>query len=336
MQSTELQLNKILVIQTAFIGDVILATALLEKVHHHFPKAQIDFLLRKGNESLFQNHPFINQLLIWDKTSSKYRNLYKLTAQIRRSHYDAVINLQRFFSSGLLIAASKAQYRIGYDKNPWAVMFTHRISHQIGDHTHEVTRILSLTTPIISDETPQRPKLYPNKSDYQKIESFQQSKYVCIAPTSVWYTKQHAAEKWVELINRLKGTTVYLLGAKGDHAACEFISKQSIHPSMTNLAGELSLLQSAALMEGAVMNYVNDSAPLHLASSLNAPVTAVFCSTIPAFGFTPLSDNSSVVETHKELACRPCGLHGKRSCKIGTFECSKSIDVNDLLNSINS
>jgi len=63
MQSTELQLNKILVIQTAFIGDVILATALLEKVHHYFPKAQIDFLLRKGNESLFQNHPFINQLL---------------------------------------------------------------------------------------------------------------------------------------------------------------------------------------------------------------------------------------------------------------------------------
>jgi len=42
--------NKILVIQTAFIGDAILATGVLEKLHRHFPESKIDFLVRKGNE----------------------------------------------------------------------------------------------------------------------------------------------------------------------------------------------------------------------------------------------------------------------------------------------
>jgi heptosyltransferase-2 len=96
-----------------------------------------------------------------------------------------------------------------------------------------------------------------------------------------------------------------------------------------NLAGTLSFLQSAALMEKAAMNYVNDSAPLHLASAMNAPVTAVFCSTVPAFGFGPLSDKSHIVEC-ENLYCRPCGLHGKPSCPEGHFRCAMDIDLSKL------
>ncbi len=330
MQATENQLKKVLIIQTAFIGDVILATALVEKINQHLPNTKIDFLLRKGNESLFEDHPKINKLHIWDKKRNKYINLLKLQSEIRTSSYDAVINLQRFFSSGWLTAFSKATIRIGFDKNPLARLFTHQVKHQIGDDTHEVTRILELAKPIIADQTPVKPKLYPSKLDEQVIKQYQ-SLYVCIAPTSVWFTKQHAPEKWIELIDALDHTTVYLLGAKSDHIACEAIRKKCVSTHVFNLSGKLTLLQSAALMRGAITNYVNDSAPLHLASAMNAPVIAVFCSTIPAFGFTPLSDNSRVVETKKELSCRPCGLHGKKHCKIGTFECSNSIDVNDLL-----
>jgi heptosyltransferase-2 len=115
---------------------------------------------------------------------------------------------------------------------------------------------------------------------------------------------------------------VILTGAKGDAALCEFIKNNSSHPDVINAAGQYSFHQSAALMKGAVMNYVNDSAPLHFASAVNAPVTAVFCSTVPGFGFGPLSDVSYVVETDEILTCRPCGLHGKRTCPEGHFRCS--------------
>ena len=92
-----------------------------------------------------------------------------------------------------------------------------------------------------------------------------------------------------------KRITVFLLGAPGDHELCEFIRTRSTHRLVINLSGQLSFLESAALMKDAEMNYVNDSAPMHFASSVNAPVTAVYCSTVPAFGFGPLSVNRHIV-----------------------------------------
>src|SRR5690606_19138085 len=94
-----------------------------------------------------------------------------------------------------------------------------------------------------------------------------------------------------------------------------------------NLAGELDLLESAALISLAQMTHVNDSAPLHLASAMNAPVTAYFCSTVPEFGFGPLSETHKIVQTSEALSCRPCGLHGKKSCPEGHFKCGTGIKV---------
>jgi heptosyltransferase-2 len=77
-------------------------------------------------------------------------------------------------------------------------------------------------------------------------------------------------------------------------------------------------------MRDAAMNFVNDSAPMHFSSAMNAPTTAFYCSTIPEFGFGPLSDRSRIVESNEDLACRPCGLHGKKSCPLGHFKCGES------------
>lgn len=316
-------MRNILLIQTAFIGDVILATALVEKLHRQFPSAQIDFLLRKGNEGLLHNNPHLRRVLIWDKKKQKTRNLFKILYQIRQEHYDAVINLQRFFSTGMLTALSGATERIGFDKNPWAFGFTRKVPHSFGtdtDFIHEIDRNLSLISHW-TDAQRERPKLYPSEKDFQIVPINQ--KYVCIAPTSVWYTKQLPPERWLALIEKLpKDWTIYLLGGPGDKAACEAILQQTNHKNVINTAGQFNFLQSAALMSKAIMNYVNDSAPLHIASAMNAPVTAAFCSTVPRFGFTPLSEQSFIVETKEKLACRPCGLHGYKACPLGHFKCS--------------
>jgi heptosyltransferase-2 len=158
--------------------------------------------------------------------------------------------------------------------------------------------------------------------------------YVCIAPASVWFTKQFPKEKWVAFIDQLKQFSVYLLGAPSDHEHCESIRNATTYPGVTNLSGKLSFLESTALMQHAVMNFVNDSAPLHLASAVNAPVTAVFCSTVPDFGFGPLSDRSFIVETSEPLTCRPCGLHGYKACPQGHFKCALTISNEQLLNSL--
>jgi ADP-heptose:LPS heptosyltransferase len=316
---------RFLIIQTAFLGDVVLATPLIEKLRRFYPESRIDFLLRKGNESLLQGNPQLDEVLIWNKKEHKMRNLWKMMREVRRRRYDYVFNLQRFASSGFITMFSGA-HTVGFDKNPLSMFFSERKPHVIGKE-HEVERNLSLITSL-TDGQIERPKLYPSEKDYEKVRPYQQQPYVTLSPASVWYTKQLAMEKWVELIQALgEDRNIYLLGAPGDLDFCNLILQGARNHKAKALCGHFTLLQSAALMKGADMNYVNDSAPMHLSSAMNAPMTAIYCSTVPAFGFGPLSDVSRVVETPEILACRPCGLHGYKECPKGHFKCAHTIPV---------
>lgn len=327
-------MQKVLVIQTAFIGDAVLATALLEKLHQCHSHAQIDLLVRMGNEGLFSHHPFLREVLVWDKKKNKYRHLLSLLSRIRRERYDLVVNVQRFAATGFLTAFSGARQTIGFDKNPFSFLFTYRIKHLISGAEkpiHEIDRNQRLIARW-TDDLPAKPALYPSDADYSITETYTRNPYITLAPSSVWFTKQFPAEKWIEFLDRLSHRyTVYILGGPDDFIFGESIRETAAHPSVVNLCGRLTFLQSAALQQKAVMNYVNDSAPLHFASSVNAPVTAVYCSTVPGFGFGPLSEQSHIVQTKKTLACRPCGLHGKKACPLAHFDCARGIDVADLL-----
>jgi heptosyltransferase II len=327
-------MQKFLVIQTAFTGDVVLATAILEKLSRFFPSAQLDFLVRKGNEGLLQDHPFLHETIVWNKKENKKKNLFNILKKIRKEKYDAVINLQRFASTGILTAFSGGRQKIGFDKNPFSFLFTKKITHDLSAQKHEVERNNELIEHL-TDNSLIRPRLYPSLKNFDEVNRFTLRPYVCMMPASVWFTKQYPEEKWIELINNFSVEyNIYLLGGKEDATLCEKIKMQSSNKAVEVLAGKLNFLSSAALMKGALMNYTNDSAPLHFASAVDAPVTAIFCSTIPAFGFYPLSAKSFIVETKEHLACRPCSLHGLKACPLGHFKCAYTIETKDLLSTL--
>lgn len=318
--------SNILIIQTAFIGDAILASSLIEKLHYHFPKAAISILVRKGNESIYSNHPFLKETIVWNKQQQKFKNLFKLLFLIRKNKYDCVVNCHRYSSSGFLAGFSKAKHIAGFKQNPFSFLFNFTIKHLIGNGLHETERYTQLVEDF-TNNTVFKPKLYPTNADELVIETYKQKKYVCMAPASIWFTKQLPINKWVELIDKITtDTTIYLLGAHNDIDLCNEIKNKSNHITVEVLAGKLTLLQSCALMKNAQQNYVNDSAPLHLASAINAPITAFFISTVPQFGFGPLCDNSTIIEV-KNLACKPCGLHGYKACPLQHFKCGNLIEV---------
>ena len=286
--------KQFLIIQTAFLGDAVLATSILEKLHAHYPDAAIDLVVRKGNDGLFTGHPFLRDLHVWDKREGKTRSLFKLIGTLRKQRYDHVINAQRFFSTGLMTALSGGKETIGYDKNPLSFLFSRTVKHQIPEpaelrkHSvksdaaiiHEVDRLNDLILHLTDGLRP-LPKLYPTPADRATVDPLilsssapisigGPSNYITIAPASVWFTKQWPAEKWIELIKALPADRrIFLIGAPGDIPLCERITKEAGRGEV--LAGKLSLLGTAALMEGAAMNYVNDSAPLHIASAMNVP-----------------------------------------------------------------
>jgi len=329
---TLFSLKRILIIQTAFIGDVVLATGILEKLHQFYPDSRIDFLLRRGNEGLLAGHPFLNQVIIWDKKKGKYSNLWRILKQIRAEKYDLLVNLQRFAASGIITSFSGARLKYGYRKNPFSFLFTKSFPHPIGKkddkgYLHEIERNHALISEF-TDASPSKPKLYPSDNDFEAVKPYKTEPYITISPASVWFTKQYPKGKWAELIDGIHVKyNIYLTGGKTDIALCEEITGKTIHPNVVVLAGKLSFLQTAALMQNAEMNYTNDSAPLHFASAMDAPVTAVFCSTVPEFGFGPLSANSHIAQINYDLDCRPCGLHGFKECPMGHFKCALDLVI---------
>lgn len=315
-------MNKILFIQTAFLGDVILATAAIAEAKRIFPNASIDVLVKKGNESLLQNNPSIHNIYIFNKSNKKLSEIFRLTKIFKTNRYDIVFNFHRFGSSGIITLLSGAKKKYGFKKNPFSWCYTKKFEHNIGNGQHEVERNLQLLQEFGAATTAQ-PELYPSQENYEKVKSYKNQTYYCIAPASVWFTKQLPEHKWIELIQILGNEhCIYLLGAPNDVELCERLQINSKQNNIINLAGKLSLLESAVLMKDAKRNYVNDSGPLHIASAMNAPVTAFFCSTITDFGFGPLSNDKQVLEV-KNLECRPCGLHGYKACPLGHFKCGE-------------
>lgn len=322
-------MKQILIIQTAFIGDVILATAMIESIREQLPEAKIDFVLREGNQSLLTDHPHIRKVYVWNKKNGKYAQLRKLAKEIRGVQYDALFNLQRFASAGFLAMRSKAVFKACFSQSPMSRFHNSSIPHDMERGIHEVQRNLDLLNLWSEAEFKrQKPRLYPAVQDYQKVSKFQSQPYFVLAPASVWFTKQLPKEKWVELCKKIATDhQLLLIGGPSDREYLAEICEETALSHIQNLAGELTLLQSAALIEKADRTYVNDSAPLHLATAVNAPVTAFFCSTIPAFGFGPLSDDNQIREVTVELSCRPCGLHGYKSCPEGHFRCGSEINL---------
>lgn len=328
-------MQRFLIIQTAFLGDVVLATALVEKLNQFYPDAEIDFLLRKGNEAILANNPKLHQLHIWDKGKNKFLNLFKVALAIRKRKYSYVLNVHRGFNSGFVTWFSGAKQKRGFDKSPFKWCYTESFPHHFSTPNdaniiHEVARNQQLIASL-TDEQATRPGMYPSLSDYQQIGAYTRSEYICIAPSSVWFTKRFPPERWVSLVQALPSAyTIYLLGAKDDESLAQEIIHAAGRERVASLCGRLSIMQSAALMAKAAMNYTNDSGPMHFASAVNAPTTAVYCSTHPCFGFGPLADKSKVVQV-EDLYCKPCGLHGFKACPEGHFRCATELKIDKLL-----
>jgi ADP-heptose:LPS heptosyltransferase len=332
----------ILIIQTAFIGDSILATSLIEEVKRRQPNTKIHFLIRKGNEAIARNNPNIFKLWIWDKSGFKYLKLFKLAFSMRAFFFESVLNIHRHASSGWVTAIVKAKNKVGFDKNPLSFFFNKKVPHHIphmkeGRALHEVQRNYQLLAKVteeklIPEDKSLKPALYFTDQEVEKVNSICTDKeYLVMVPASVWFTKQWPKEKWQQLVGELCGKYhIYLTGAPGEKDFCDEITGNN--SNCTNLCGKVSLTESALLMKNASRVFVNDSSALHLASAVNAKTTAIFNSTLPEFGYYPLADDSIVIETRPD--CKPCGLHGHRSCPKGHYKCAMDIEIESVVKTI--
>lgn len=326
---------RVLFIQTAFIGDAVLLSSMVRTWRQQRPDSTCEVLVRKGNGAMFAGHPDVAKVHEWAKVGrGRNRRLWQLLKAIRARKFDVVFNAHRHLSSGVLTAGSGAKFRVGYRTNPLSKFFTHRVLHRIGDGRHEAERLVDLlraVEPNLAASEPLKPRLFPSRSEAEAAESALAGlvePFVLLAPGSQWFTKQWPPARWRRLVELLEadGRTVVLFGGPAEAETLRACLPES---SAARMITHLSLMGAYALVERASVVVTNDSAPLHWASGANTPTLAVFCSTVPAFGFGPMADRAEIFESEEALDCRPCGLHGHKACPKGHFRCS-DVDAKSL------
>lgn len=331
----QLKLKKFLVVQTAFIGDVILTLPLVQLIRENILDAHIDFLTISRSAEVLKNHPDINSVIIYEKHNEDkgIEGFKRILKTLKQKNYDIAIVPHRSFRSALLVYSAGIPIRIGFDRSAGRFLFTDIIQYEYS--IHEIERNISLLKTLfeIPVDTKVYPKLYPDISDIKRVEKIlaeqniqHDNKFICVAPGSVWNTKRWTKEGYIELIAKLikKDYIIFLIGSRSDFELCDFICKCVNNSKVINVSGELSILQSAELIRQSVLLISNDSAPVHIATAVGTPVIALFGPTTPRFGFYPYRERSRVIEVNG-LKCKPCRIHGSRKCPTGKFECMTGI-----------
>ncbi|HLA69602.1 MAG TPA: lipopolysaccharide heptosyltransferase II [Bacteroidota bacterium] len=327
-------INRILVIQTAFIGDVILTLPLIQVLKEFVPKAEIDVVVVPRAAELCRNHPAIERIIEYDKRGKDkgWAGFRRMVGILGEKEYQIAVLPHRSLRSALLAFLAGIPLRIGFSKGAGRFLLTKSIDYET--EKHEVERNLSLLTAIgIRDLGKVLPRVYPSRPDQEAVSRImsavpvpKRARVIAVAPGTIWNTKRWMKERFVELINMIvdNGFAVVLVGGKEDRALCNEILEAAKRKSIINAAGSLTLLESAELLSRCRLTISNDSAPMHLSVAVGTPVVAIFGATVPSFGFSPYGPHDAVVET-RGLHCRPCSIHGGTECPIKTFDCMVQI-----------
>jgi heptosyltransferase-2 len=325
-------MTRIAVIQTAFPGDVILATPVFEAIKVNRPNSLLSAVVRPESACILRDNPYVDNIIVYDKyRADKGISGIRKIASLLMGHDEAII-IQRHFRSAIIARMAKIPIRIGFDNSAARLLYTSRVKYD--RDKHEVLRCLDL----IGEDDPNirfKPRIFINPQISRQADEILHrngiaSGFAVVAPGSVWATKRYAHyDHLINLIHdRFELPAVLVGGADDKDMALALSSKVSHKP--LDLTGQTDLLLSAAIISKAKIIFCNDSAPAHIAAAVGTPVVAIFGPTVPEFGFAPYSKNSVVVG-HDGLDCRPCSLHGTKKCPRGHFRCMIDLSSEKIL-----
>ena len=323
-----------LLIQTSFVGDVVLSTPLIAELAKRGPVTVVATPL---GSSILRNNPHVRQLFAYDKRGADRgaSGLLRLARTARADNGDATAYLaQGSVRSALLALRAGYKTRIGFDTSPGRLFYTQRIPFKRDRHHAE--RLLSLARGDAAHvpRADLRPRVYPSHADGVAVDELlsgapnEDRPLIGLAPGSIWATKRWPY--YAELAAALRPNARAVVIGSGDDAALATAIVRATNGDAIDASGRLTLLGSAELIGRCRALVTNDSAPLHLASAMNTPTVAVFGPTVPAFGFGPLAEKSAVAQ-HLTLECRPCHPHGPQVCPLGHWRCMRDLSVAAVL-----
>jgi heptosyltransferase-2 len=346
--------EKVLILQTAFLGDLILSTSFFHAVRKVHPDAIIHLVCNLGTEQILEGNPDLNLVIPLDKKKIK-KHLFgfiSFALGLRKEKYTIVYAAHFSFRSSLMSYLTGAPVRVGYAESGFSFLHTKTVPRP-KTGPHEVEKLFSLL-PIDPTDYPKdrdrRPFLFPKSDDISSFRKTSQTilpnnePYIILAPSSLWETKRLPEEKFVSIISQIlrkRTETIVLIGSKADEKIQDRIFqllkieplKEKERARLHSLIGKTSLGELAVWIQNASAIVSNDSSPVHFASAFDTPTIMIYGATIPAFGYSSLATRQKILEV-PDLSCRPCGIHGGNSCPRSHFKCMLDQDPLKIFKSL--
>ena len=297
---------KILIIHTAFIGDIVLSTPLIQKLKDLYPKSEIDYLTLPTNQSVLYNNPNLNEIILYDKKGKDkgIKGFLRILKILKQKKYDYAVIPHRFIKSILLAKLAKIPDIVGFDVATGSSLLDKKVHYDM--KKHEVERLLNLVE-YEGEKIPVR--IYPAKENFVKIEKMlknsgytgkKEQKLILVAPGSQRPEKMWPIEKYREVIQKLKKNENYFIGITGSKSEKELPLNFEKDKNVIDFRGEISLVEFGALISKADVVVGNDSSPIHIASGFEKPfVIGIFGPGKRSLGFFPWTEKSNVIEDNE-------------------------------------
>jgi len=331
--------EKILVIRSGAIGDVLMSTPLLLVLKKKYPKAEICYLVGKWSSNALKNNPNVDKIiefddeLIYKKILSK---VIKLIKQIRKEKFDLCFILDKSWLWGLFTWLCNIKFKIGFDRNGEG--FAYNISIPFDGSKYELEYNLELARKIRIKDMDRKIKIYCNKKDAVNAREFlnriKGKLFIGIAPGGAinpgqnFLAKRWPEERYEELIKKILknygNCCILLFGGSDDEKLLENL-KNRINSKKILVAPLGSIQTTYLLMNKCKVIVAHDSGAMHIAGASNSRVIALFGPT-PSNRFSP--ENSIVLET-KSKECPCYDIYGNYDRNCGK-ECMKNIAVDKV------
>jgi lipopolysaccharide heptosyltransferase II len=318
---------KILIIRLSSIGDILLTTPFIRATRHRFQTAQIDYIVKNQFQELLVNNPHINNLILFDSNDNT-NEMKRIRELIRRTEYDYIFDLHNNLRSNYFQRGIKTNHKYRIQKNKFRQLMLVKFKKNLYKNILSIPeRYLATGRSVEIKDDGRGLEIYWDdyfqKKTERKLAEFglsNKDKYIAVSPGAGFYTKRYPIEYYRELLKRITGNRPLKIAITGSEAERELADKLADLPGAVNLAGKLSLLETAVCLSRAVSLLSNDSGLMHMASAVNTPVLAIFGSTVKELGFCPFRVKARVVE-NENLYCRPCSHIGRNECPEKHFRC---------------
>lgn len=317
---------KFLVIRLSSIGDIVLTSPVVRCLKQQVENAEVHFVTKQKHASIVFTNPYVDKVHIFRE------NISELISELEKEQFDYIIDLHQNFRSNRI----KNRLNIpafSFEKlNVQKFLYVQLKINRLPDK-HIVDRYLeTLSVFDVKNDGQGLDYFIPENGSYplNQLPQIFQNGFIAFVIAGTYFTKRLPVEKISEICRRID-FPVILIGGKNEYETGEKVMSGS-GANVLNLAGKLSLNQSAWLVKNSNIVLTNDTGLMHIAAAFKKKILSFWGNTVPEFGMIPYMPHpaSKIMEV-KNLKCRPCSKLGYQKCPKNHFRCMYELNVDEVV-----